>query len=192
MGRKRHLSRSGNTSRRARALACLVACVGLFCSPEAGAADAGALERVVKATYLYKFAPFVQWPENLAAQNAPMTVCIVGRDPFGPVLDQAVAGQRVENRNIVVRRTAVATRDAGCQIMYLGGSQEQSVADAIAAVRGAPVLTITDANAANAIIRFVIDNNRVRFDIDEAAAAENGLMISSQLLNLAHAVRPRA
>jgi len=48
------------------------------------------LETAVKATYLYKFAPFVTWPQR----PGPFVICVVGRDPFGPVLDQAVAGQR--------------------------------------------------------------------------------------------------
>jgi hypothetical protein len=78
--------------------------------------------------------------------------------------------------------------------MFIGGSQQQSIAEALAVVRGTPVLTVTDVSrpdAANGIIAFIIDNNRVRFDIDDRAAAENGILISSQLLNLARTVRPR-
>jgi len=41
------------------------------------------------------------------------------------------------------------------------------------------------------VISFVIDANHVRFDIDNASAAQTGVVISSKLLNLAHAVKPR-
>jgi hypothetical protein len=109
-------------------------------------------------------------------------------------LDQAIAGQRIGMRPIAIRRHQTAARDSGCHIMFLAGSPAQSIAEAIAAVRGTPVLTVTDAMAnggARGIIEFVIENNRVRFNIDDQAAAANGLVISSQLLNLARNVRVR-
>jgi hypothetical protein len=153
------------------------------------------LEYAVKGAYLYKFASFVEWPQTAFGEaDGAVNVCIVGRDPFGPELDQAVAGQRLGPRAIVLRRIAVATRDSGCHIMFVGGSNAQSVAAALAAVRGTPVLTVTDVarpGGANGIIAFAIENNRVRFDIDDRAAGENGIQVRAPLLALARAVRPR-
>ena len=153
------------------------------------------LEYAVKGTFLYKFGAFVEWPGTaFEAPDDEVRLCIVGRDPFGPALDQAIAGQRIGARPVQLRRVPAATRDSQCHIMFIGGSGEQSVADALAEVRGTPVLTVTDVSqpgAANGIIAFIIDNNRVRFDIDDRAAGENGIVISSQLLNLARNVRPR-
>ena len=158
------------------------------------AAWAGSLEYPVKATYLYKFAPFVIWPEAaFSGATSPFVICILGDDPFGPVLDQAVSSQRVGQRPLVVRRLDHVDRGMGCQILYLGGARGQSAGDAIAAVRGTPVLTVTDAARAEpqGVIHFVVRDNRVRFQIDDQAAAQNGLAISSKLLSLAVSVRPR-
>jgi hypothetical protein len=60
-------------------------------------------------------------------------------------------------------------------------------------VRGTPVLTVTDEaqGSAHGIIHFVIRGNRVRFAIDDAAAAKNGMTISSKLMRLALSVRLR-
>ncbi len=115
---------------------------------------------------------------------------MVGKDPFGSVLDRAVAGQRVAGRPILVRRMAGADPASGCQIMYLGGPAGQA-RQALLAVHGAPVLTVTDGSGSAGIVDFVIDGGRVRFRIDDQAAAENNLSISSKLLQLALAVRPR-
>ena len=78
--------------------------------------------------------------------------------------------------------------------MFAAGSQKQSVADDLDKVRGSPVLTVTDGAgpSTRGMVNFVLKSNRVRFEIDEASAAQSGLMISSKLLSLAAAVRPRS
>lgn len=161
--------------------------------PAAAPAADQSLEYPVKATYLYKFAPFIEWPDAaFEAPWSPIELCIVGDDPFGPMIDRAVDGQRVADRPITVRRLARIDPAMGCHMMYAAGSAAQPVPDALAAVRGAAVLTITDAarNPARGIIHFVVENNRVRFEIDSSAASENGIVISSKLLSLALSVRP--
>jgi hypothetical protein len=159
-----------------------------------GAAEPS-LEYAVKGTYLYKFGPFVEWPAaSFAAEDSPVNICVIGRDPFGPALDQAVDGQRIGERPIRLWRLPVAGRESACHIMFAAGSPQQSIPEALAAVRGMPVLTVTDAGAAGAassIISFAIENNRVRFDIDDQAAEQNGLQIRAQLLDLARNIRPR-
>lgn len=153
------------------------------------------LEYAVKATYLNKFAPFVEWP-NAAAEfpGGAFTLCVVGNDPINGVLDRAASGQDVAGRPIVIRHITSVTGNPGCTVMYVTGSDAQSVAGVLAAVRGMPVLTVTDSApdpAAKGIINFVISDNRVRFEIDDNAAAASGLTISSKLLSLAVHVQSR-
>jgi hypothetical protein len=160
-----------------------------FAVPDAAHTRAASLEYAVKATYLHKFAPFVEWP-NAAAEfpGGDFTVCVVGNDPLGTVLDRAVIGQDVAGRPIAIRRFASVTGNPGCAVMFVTGSDTQSIAATLAAVRGAPVLTVTDGasdSAAKGIINFVIQDDRVRFEIDDGAASASGLTISSKLLNLA-------
>jgi hypothetical protein len=147
------------------------------------------LEVAIKATDLYKFAAFVDWPPGaFAGAGEPAVLCVAGDDPFGPVLDQAVRGQRVGPRPIVVMRLDRVERPAGCHILFVAPSRRQSLADALDKVRGQPVLTVTDAAAdaaARGMIDFVLKDNRVRFRIDPRAAERSGLMISSKLLDLA-------
>ena len=177
---------------RGAVIAALALAVGVL----TGGAAQPSLEYPVKATYLYKFAPFVDWPAGaFTSTGAPFTICVAGADPFGPLLDQIVGNQRVYQRPIVVRRMAKVEAGAPCQILYLGGGKAQSTGDALAAVRGAPILTVTDSalrtGGAKGVIDFVVKDNRVRFEIDDQAAAANGLNISSKLLSLAVAVKPK-
>jgi hypothetical protein len=155
------------------------------------AAASSALERAVKATYLYKLAPFVTWPASVAAPGAPLNICVQGTDPFGALLDRAVAGQAVAGRPVTVRRVPRLDAASGCAVAYVAGSPAQSRAQALAAVEHAPVLTVTDEGrgAERGIVNLVLDGGRVRFSIDAGRAAAAGLDISSKLLALAVVVR---
>ena len=148
----------------------------------------------VKADYLYKFAGFVQWPTAAqVAADQPFALCVVGDDPFGVLLDQAVAGQKAGGRPVVVRRLARPAPEAGCQILYAAGSKDEPVAQLLREAHGLPALTVTDgaADPARGMVNFALREGHVRFEIDDAAAAESGLVISSKLLSLAVSVRPR-
>lgn len=157
----------------------------------APAAAQPASERAVKAAFLVKFGNYVTWPGPATA--GPITLCIVGRDPLGSAIDRAAAGQQVNGRPLAVRRLPRLDHDSGCAIAYLLGSNAQAVPAALAGVAGTPVLTITDARegTARGVIHFEIVRNRVRFHIDERAAAASGLSVSSKLLAIALTVRSR-
>jgi hypothetical protein len=112
-------------------------------------------EAAAKAAFLSKLAPFVDWPPAAFATPAdPFVICIIGKDPLGPALDQAIVGQKAAGRPIVARRLAKAARDAGCQIIYLGGAPAPLVKDTLAAVHGSPVVTVTDNPGPPGIIAF--------------------------------------
>jgi hypothetical protein len=162
----------------------------------AGAAAATSLEYTVKATYLYKFGGFVEWPQTVfSAPDSPTYLCLVGEDPFGAALDQAVEGQRIGEHPIVVKRLTDLDERSDCQIMYIGGSDQQKLSEALSLVRGENILTITDGASepqSRGIINFVIADKRVRFEIDDQAASVNGVVISSKLLDLARSAKRRS
>src|SRR5262249_27646393 len=149
-------------------------------------------EAAIKAAFLYKFGFFVEWPESaFTGSDSPINLCIVGPDPFGAALDDAVKGKKVGNRSVAVHRIGALSPDVRCHIVYLA---ESAAAQSLAALKKSDVLTVTDTNAGAdrvGIINFVVRDKRVRFDIDDAAAASVGLTISSRLLSLALEVKPR-
>lgn len=157
----------------------------------AQAAQAESLEYAVKAAYLTKFIPFMQWPETaFAAPGAPFNICVMGEDPFGPSLAKAVAGQKIGNHALAVRQAAALDAVADCQILFFGAGDPQTIADAVDAVKDKPVLTITDSGTRmRGIIGFAVIDNHVRFDIDDDAAQAAGIQISSKLLDLARNVK---
>ena len=169
--------------------ALLLMAVLLMAAP--GVATAQSLENSVKANYLARFAAFIQWPPGSGPTgNGPLVICVIGDDPFGRQLDQALEGQSVNGHRIAARRLTRLEAGSGCHIAYLAGSSSQSVAAALAAA-GRGTLTVTDEarGSDRGAIHFTLFQTRVRFHVDTGQASRRGLTISSRLLSLALSVR---
>lgn len=152
------------------------------------------LAMAIKATFLYKFPLYVTWPERaFAAAATPFTLCIVGDEAFAALVERAAHGQSVAGHPIAVLHTRAPASEDPCRVVFVATGDPELAREAIAAVAGRPVLTVTDGMAdpaAKGMINFVIAGDKVRFEIDEALAVRNGLSVSSKLLSLAVAVRP--
>ncbi|SMF66139.1 YfiR family protein [Allosphingosinicella indica] len=160
------------------------------------AAPAGAQLRDdrVTAGFLPKLAHYVEWPEGARpGAGEPMTLCVLGIDPFGPILEQAARRQAVLGHRLAVRHLQDAGRAEGCAMAYVQGSSGRTTAAMLAALKGKPVLTVTDARfgEVRGMVHFAVQNGRVGFHIDDQAAADAGLGISSRLLGIARSVRQR-
>lgn len=174
--------------RRARLLLLPLAAAALI----AGPARAEPTDMAVKAAFLPRFARYVTWPPAAMPKGSdPFVLCIIGSDPFGGAVDAAARSQTIDGRRIAVRRMESASGADDCQIAFLGGSRGQPTGQLIAALGRKPILTVTDASNSpqRGIIQFALVGGRVRFFIDQSAAEQRGLSISSRLLALAVAVR---
>lgn len=177
-----------------RHIAIIIGAVAMFAMARPAAAWSAPGELEVKAAFLPRFSRHVTWP--LVARpgpSSPLVLCTIGSDPFGPRLEQSVSSQSVDGHRIVVRRIQSPVNVRGCHIAFVGGSSDQPTGQILAAIGRQPILTVTDARTGSqrGIIHFASVSGRVRFFIDEAAAAQRGLSISSRLLDLAVAVRAR-
>ena len=157
-------------------------------------ADDSRRELAIKASYLYRLAPFVSWPVSVYAwRRAPLVICVQGHDPFGPILDRAAGGQRVGSHPVTVRRLVRIEPGSGCHIVYLAGGPGQSCIQALQVLAGEPVLTVTDeargGARAKGIVHLLRQGGKVRFSIDTGQAEVNGVGISSKLLALAVEVK---
>jgi hypothetical protein len=142
----------------------------------------------VKAAFLLNFTKFVEWPaEGFADAGSPMAICVVGDAPIGQVLEQMVEGESVDGRKLVVQRAP--PEPAKCQVLFIGKS-EKEVPQLLAGL-GRSVLTVGEADgflADGGMINFVIENRRVRFDINQKAVGNSALKLSSKLFNVARQV----
>lgn len=156
-------------------------------------------EYLIKAGFIYNFAKFIQWPESAFAQpNSPIVIGILGTDPFGSVMDRIVADKTIGGRGFVVRRLTWGKDGAdlkNCAIVFVSSSEHKNLHDILLSLKGLPILTIGDTPdfaQKGGIIGFTVEDNRIRFEINVAAARLAQLVISSRLLTLAKIVSPAA
>jgi len=153
------------------------------------ATRAQSLEYEVKAAFLLNFTRFIDWPASQdTGPDSPFAVCIFGDDPFGSILDLTMQGELVNGRKVVVERLG-NTVSKTCRILYFNRS-EKGVRDILANL-GPGVLTVGEGDgfiAEGGMIAFVLDNRRVRFNINLAASRNGLLALSSRLLAVARSV----
>jgi hypothetical protein len=151
-------------------------------------------EYSLKAAYLLNFTQFVEWPSNVfASVDAPIVIGVLGEDPFGSALDQAVREKKVHGRSLEIRRSKQISDLRGCHVLFVCASEVKRLSEILAAARRSGILTVSDIDRfveQGGVISFVTENNKVRFEINMNAAAAAELRISAQLLRLAKKVWP--
>jgi hypothetical protein len=152
-----------------------------------------ASEYEVKAVFLYNFTRFVEWPANaFASSNAPLVIAILGNDPFGAVLDNAVRNEVIRNHPLVVKRFRGGDPVPECHILFICRSEKERLDEILEKLQRAPVLTVADFNRAaerGAMINLSVKDS-VKMEINLPAVTGAGLEISSKLLNIAREVKP--
>ncbi|HTM03845.1 MAG TPA: YfiR family protein [Vicinamibacterales bacterium] len=174
----------------------LAACVAaVFAAISVAGADAQSPRRSeyeVKAAYLFTFARFVEWTPRPSRDDSSFTICILGADPFGATLDMTLSEAVIRGRRVGARRISEPDAAAGCHIVFVSTSEDRRMADLVPLLAGAGVLTVSDMpkfTERGGMIQFVTAANRVRFEINLQSARQAGLMMSSELLRVASAVR---
>lgn len=146
----------------------------------------------LKAALVYNLARFVDWPDGIfPTPNAPLIVCVLGRDPFGADLDEALKGRTIKGRLAIAKRVVDVT--PGCQVLFVANSEARRLPAIIERVRDTNVLTIgetSDFIEQGGMIRLVVaEDERVRFEVNLSAAERAHVRISARVMALAASVK---
>ena len=166
--------------------------VGILCATVSANAEAPQGSRMtdeyqVKAAFLYNFAKFVQWPAS-DDKARPFTMCVFGDDAFVVVLQQIAGGKSVQGRDLVVRTVSAEEEARACQILFIGEAEARHTRDLLAVATGWAVLTVGETMPFlrdGGLVRFYVEGNRLRFQINVEGVQQAGLKVSSQLLGIA-------
>lgn len=162
-------------------LVCLVAVT--LCAQPTGT------EYQIKAAYLLNFGKFVKWPAPSAGGS--FSICVLGVDPFGPVLDGTLHDEKIDGKPVVARRVSRPQDAAGCKVAFISRSEEAQVRHFIPILTKARVLTVSDMPGfldRGGMIQFTLTGNRIRFEVNLDTAQDAELTMSSELLKVASAV----
>lgn len=146
-------------------------------------------EYQLKAVLLYNLTQFVEWPLSaFGSPGAPFVVCILGADPFGSVLDEAVRTERSNNRPIVIRRISRIEDAHDAQVVYFSPGRRRDVSEALEQIRGRPVLAVGDFDGflrAGGTVRMAATPDRkIKLRVNLESARANGLTMSAKLLRV--------
>jgi hypothetical protein len=169
-----------------RKSAFIVAIVTL-CALYSSAQEARPTESQVEAVYLYNFGKFVTWPDR-ASQRELFGICILGKDPFGEVLDATVNGESVGGKQTKVQRLSNVEEAGSCSILFISAAEEKRLPTILAVAQRMNTLTVSDIPdfaERGGIIGLVKQKDRVRFEVNRKAAEQSHLVLSSELLKVA-------
>jgi hypothetical protein len=186
-----------------RRLGILIAILGMTLNgtstADAQAGDTDSSEYLIKAGFIYNFAKFVEWPSAAFSQpDSPIVIGVLGTDPFGNVLDRIVEDKKIGPRPFVVRRYKWGKdlKDLkDCKILFVSASEKTRIDEILLSVKGLPILTVGETPGfaeRGGVIRFTLEDNRVRFEVNVDAAHQADLNISSRLLTLAKIISQAA
>lgn len=168
-------------------------------------------EYQLKAAFLYNFISFVDGkrfaplpPDTKPDDpNRPIHIGILGNDPFKDAFEP-LADKTVRDRPVVVRRfQGFAPKvDADgqvqphpdlaairrCHVLFVCASEKEHFKLLLAPIRDADILTVSDVPGfldAGGMINFLIEEKKVRFEVNTVPAERAKLDIRSKLLRLA-------
>jgi hypothetical protein len=147
----------------------------------------------LKLAFLYSFAKFVEWPADaFSSPRAPLTICIVGRDPFDSDLEQQVAERSVNGRPYMTRTLRANDDVSGCHIIFLPAGSDSSLPAILKRVGGSSAIIVGESAGfahRGGMVNFVVEDSRLRFEVNLEASLRARPRISSRLLALARIVR---
>lgn len=151
-------------------------------------------EYPLKAVFLLNFAQFTDWPTNAFAQpDSPLVIGVLGDDPFGALLDDAVRGETVKGRKFVVERYQSVEDIKTCHILFISQSETRRSDKIVAGLKGKPVLTVSEIDGSayrGMCVELITEKNKIRLHINTDSLKDAHLTMSSKLLRLAELLPP--
>lgn len=144
------------------------------------------------AAFLDNFAKFAAWPEDAIEPGHVFTFCVIGDRPTADALENSLKQAGSGPSTVMLVKPDGPLKS--CQMLFLGGVDMQQARRILASVKGAPVFTVSGVDGfteAGGVAQLRLDNGRIRFAINPAAAQRAHLALSAKLLNLATLVKDK-
>ena len=150
-------------------------------------------EYALKSVFLFNFCRFIEWPDRaFASREEPIIIGVIGDDPFGPMLEETVKGEKLRGRSIRIEHYRKPSEIGRCHVLFVAGSDSGRFDDVLRAVAGRSVVTVGETEEfldSGGMIALTAERNRVRLSINPSRLRAEHLVASSKLLRVAD-IRP--
>jgi len=152
-------------------------------------------EYQIKAVFLEQFTRFIEWPDSstVSDTSAPFIVAVIGENPFGSILEKTYAKRKIKHKKVEIRTISTPDEIADCHLLFISSSNKKNLPEILSRTRNKPILTVGDTEGfaqEKVLINFYLSGKKVKFEINEKAVHDSGLVVSYMLLSLARIVNP--
>lgn len=150
-------------------------------------------EYLLKAGFLERFTRFIDWPEDSLQLNPalPFTILVMGKSPFNGELEDFFRQIRVKNRKVRIRYSATADTTRSAHLIYICSDMAKKLPGILRYTQGKPIITVGETRGfaeKGVLINFFLENNKIRFEINQSAFKRSGLKVSYLLMNSARVI----
>lgn len=152
-------------------------------------------EYQIKAVFLEQFTRFIEWPNSSSVSDTskPFIIAVIGENPFSSILEKTYDNQKIKNKKVEIRYISSPKEINDIHILFISSSAEKILTSILNRTINKPILTISDTEGfaeKNVLINFYLSGDKIKFEINEKAVHESGLVVSYILFNLAKIVNP--
>ncbi len=143
----------------------------------------------VKAGFVLNFAKYAEWPTAFMG-SGELKICWLGPQALSGKLAE-LGGVKAKGLVVRARQTERPEEWRDCHVLFIPASEVHRVDMVLRTLAQTPTLTVSDSPnfiQAGGMIGLKMLDGRIRFDINQRAARQVGLTLSSQLLRLAEEV----
>ena len=148
-------------------------------------------EYELKAVFLYNLGHFISYPPE-SINSGYFSICLLGKDPFQGSLELATSGKQLHGQPVKLRYLKRLEESLDCQIVFISQSEEPILSNILPILEKYPILTVSDIPyflSEGGMIRFAIQDSKVRLQIHQTNLNKTGLNASAKLFALADIFR---
>jgi hypothetical protein len=151
-------------------------------------------EYTLKAIWIGKFTHFIDWPSDIDKPEN-LTIATIGEDPFEGRLEDLYDDHKIWDKPVDIVHLKNLNDSIDAHILYIPPKKLEQVSEIIEESKNKGILIIGDCEGYAEIgvhINFYIEENKVKFEINESAIRNSEFFISYRLLNIAKIIEPLA
>lgn len=146
---------------------------------------ASAQNEKFKALFMYNFTKYIEWPSSM--RTGDFVIGVLGSSTLTDELKTVAIKQKVGTQNIAVKVFNNVDEINDCHILYLPTSKSNMINSVSSKLSGKPTLIISDKEGLvpqGACINYVLDGDKLKYEVSRANIEKKGLAVSSALLAL--------
>ena len=144
----------------------------------------------VQANIIYHFTKYIDWPGN--KKSGDFIIGVTGDTPLYDELKKHVANKMVGRQKIVIKKFSSSTGPIDCHILFISEDESSSLKKIVASTAGTSMLLVSEMDGLarkGSCINFIIDDERLKLEINRNNIEKRNLGIASELLQLGKIVK---